>query len=451
MTTPRNQALSGVVLGMEALTGEVKARVDIDVFLTQHPDTFNLMLHAISQMQKDPKKLGFYALAGKVNFPGIGGNPDTTQTSFPYNFRLPGIFSVKTVTIHTAPDDVPNANFDNPLYSYKFSEKTGQLPKDDRDANADMYSPKQIVRHPTSLTTDTHNLKAQSNVLSSGREGRTTLAMKLINSKPYQLLSTVASDMLQRGDLTNAPGLVQANVNNPRGNGSLEGSVHGKYHLLIGGTTILAGHMSDPIVAAFDPVFWFHHAKDLLPFYKTRSGPGSGTYHNSNDAKTTEAYEYFYDDFECNPNATTLWNKFTAQYEWSTRTPQHPQFTDPPKSMVPLDVQATQFSQKSLKPINPVVKAAGFLTSGVSAEAGPIASQAQALIQKVSPAMRQATPAKINAKFDREWYVDSSELRSASNGAFTIFFFLAKVGELVENIASFAESPFLAGLNHISS
>lgn len=84
--------------------------------------------------------------------------------------------------------------------------------------------------------------------------------MKLANSTPYELLSIVASDKLQEGDLTNAPGLMQTNVNNPRGNGSLEGSVHGNYHLLIGGTTTFAGHMSDPIVAAFDPVFWFHHA-----------------------------------------------------------------------------------------------------------------------------------------------------------------------------------------------
>jgi len=49
---------------MKALTGEVKARVDIDVLLTQHPDTFNLLLQAMSQMQKDPQKLGFYALSG---------------------------------------------------------------------------------------------------------------------------------------------------------------------------------------------------------------------------------------------------------------------------------------------------------------------------------------------------------------------------------------------------
>lgn len=64
MAAVKEQALNGVVVGMGALTGEVKARVDIDVLLTKQPDAFNLMLQAISQIQKDPKKLGFYGLSG---------------------------------------------------------------------------------------------------------------------------------------------------------------------------------------------------------------------------------------------------------------------------------------------------------------------------------------------------------------------------------------------------
>lgn len=39
--------------------------------------------------------------------------------------------------------------------------------------------------------------------------------------------------------------------------------------------------------------------------------------------------------------------------------------------------------------------------------------------------------------------------RSASNGSFTIFFFLALSGELNEDPATFGDSPFLAGVNHI--
>ena len=66
--------------------------------------------------------------------------------------------------------------------------------------------------------------------------------------------------MLQQGDITEAPNLVGKSQGNPEGSGSLEGSVHGTYHMLIGGTTTVRGHMTNPIVAAFDPVFWFHHA-----------------------------------------------------------------------------------------------------------------------------------------------------------------------------------------------
>lgn len=64
MATAQERAKSGVVVGMGALTSDIKPRVDIDVLLTKQPDTFNLMLQAISQMQKDPKLLGYYALSG---------------------------------------------------------------------------------------------------------------------------------------------------------------------------------------------------------------------------------------------------------------------------------------------------------------------------------------------------------------------------------------------------
>jgi hypothetical protein len=64
MATAQEKARSGVVVGMGALTADIKPRIDIDVLLVRQPDTFNLMLLAISSMQKDPKQLGFYALSG---------------------------------------------------------------------------------------------------------------------------------------------------------------------------------------------------------------------------------------------------------------------------------------------------------------------------------------------------------------------------------------------------
>ena len=103
------------------------------------------------------------------------------------------------------------------------------------------------MRWPDTLTSTTHNLKALSDALNSGREGRSSLALALIHSTPYGKFSTVASDKLEKGDMTT--------FSSPEGRGSLEGSIHGNYHNLIGGN----GHMSTPSLAAFDPVFWFHH------------------------------------------------------------------------------------------------------------------------------------------------------------------------------------------------
>lgn len=79
------------------------------------------------------------------------------------------------------------------------------------------------------------------------------------NSSRYPDLQDVASDMVLRGgDLTNTkltrtisgvPGSKAASY------GSIEG-LHGNYHTIIGGSN---GHMSHPSIAAFDPIFWFHH------------------------------------------------------------------------------------------------------------------------------------------------------------------------------------------------
>jgi len=117
----------------------------------------------------------------------------------------------------------------------------------------------QTVRHPKDLTSNTHDLKSLSNSINSGRQSRTVLMLKLLNSPPYRSLSTVASDRLEEGDVTFAPNVDEKTQSNAQGSGSLEGSVHGTYHLLIGGMNAVRGHMTDPTIAAFDPVFWFHH------------------------------------------------------------------------------------------------------------------------------------------------------------------------------------------------
>lgn len=85
MEQARKDASKGVVVGMAALTGETRERKDIDTFIAEDEDGFNLLLLALSKMQnvpdaltkaeKDPAtkskmqqaptKLGYFALAGK--------------------------------------------------------------------------------------------------------------------------------------------------------------------------------------------------------------------------------------------------------------------------------------------------------------------------------------------------------------------------------------------------
>lgn len=153
--------------------------------------------------------------------------------------------------------------------------------------------------------------------------------------------------------------------------------------------------------------------KDLLPFYKSRDGPGKGVFYNSDDAKTTEPFGYYYDDFEGSPEQEALWSRFTSKYAWSVRSPDHPQVTEPPKAMAPLKVQESQFFRKGPKPAaQPVLKAASAVTSKMTAAAEPLFLQAQAIVNEITPAaVLPPGMAKIDPKFDRDWYVDSRVLR----------------------------------------
>ncbi len=68
---------------------------------------------------------------GQVNFPGVQSG---TQTSFPYNFRLPDILNEPKVALRIPPLDNIKYDIDNPLYTYKFSQANGQLPPGDQAA-----------------------------------------------------------------------------------------------------------------------------------------------------------------------------------------------------------------------------------------------------------------------------------------------------------------------------
>jgi tyrosinase len=78
MVFTQQQALeASVVVDMKQLTGlnENVARVDIDVLLTESPDTFNLFLLALEDMQKDDTLVGWFQVAGIHGRPrAIWGN-----------------------------------------------------------------------------------------------------------------------------------------------------------------------------------------------------------------------------------------------------------------------------------------------------------------------------------------------------------------------------------------
>lgn len=63
----------GVVVDMKDLTGlpQNVERVDIDILLTENPDTFNLMLLALRDMMQDDSPVGWFQVAG------IHGRPST--------------------------------------------------------------------------------------------------------------------------------------------------------------------------------------------------------------------------------------------------------------------------------------------------------------------------------------------------------------------------------------
>ncbi len=176
--------------------------------------------------------------------------------------------------------------------------------------------------------------------------------------------------------------------------------------------------------------------KDLLPFYKSRTGLGNGTFFNSDDSRTTEVFGYIYDDFVGikDGDIQALRKQIDEKYVWASRTPVHPNFTDPQSNMRPLNVRSTYFFSKTLQATTQLfAMTSGPATSSTNGEniatdagkadfasvANTVTSRLQAVaeavpahVQKVIGIGRDtmATPlasTKIDSKFDREWYVDS--------------------------------------------
>ncbi|KAH9950601.1 tyrosinase [Amylocystis lapponica] len=152
----------------------------------------------------------------------------------------PEVISCETVEIITPASGGKKVFVDNPLMKYKFHPIDPSFP-----ASAKIWPA--TLRYPTSPGKDaTSNVKRLERALVKAGPG--------LRSGIYNLMARV-SDW-------------EAFSNHTPGDGgnattSLEG-IHDSVHILVGGqsgsgTTAYEGHMSDPAIAGFDPIFFMHH------------------------------------------------------------------------------------------------------------------------------------------------------------------------------------------------
>ncbi|KAK1826001.1 hypothetical protein QBC39DRAFT_317544 [Podospora conica] len=553
-------AEQGVVVDMKDLTGlnvDVE-RVDVDVLLTSQPDTFNLMLLAIEEMQKDSSRLGWFQIAGIHGYPtvlwdkvgqsdsdrtwdnndkkfgsmggycahgvltfgtwhrpylalleqtiyrnmvtvagkytdagvkarylaaaqkfrlpyldyyrarGAGYNvtraPAAEPAKFEYDFGLPDIFTKPGVTLNRYPDDKPTPA-DNPLYTYRFNPKSGELQQGDKAKLARYGSTEMTIRCPSLVGDNRQKAKAHGNKqvgynLNWNVQDRVNLLLSFMRDHPYKTFPAVGSDELVVGDFTEVD-----DTRGDRPSGSLE-NLHNIYHVLIGHV----GHMGDPKYAAFDPVFWFHHcnidryfalwqaanphdadhperwfpaptrpdqtydgAKPLYPFYKRRDGPGAGDYWTSDDVQRTQVLGYVYDDFARMQKLNqTVPEYMGKRYDWATRKPDSSVLADMPIPLLSSAVTESPFFRPP-----PTAAEAGF-------------SHSMRMAPMVPPPAPTVPLNAIDPRFDRDWYVDSRVKRMAANGTFTIYFFLSPKGALPDDDPlQYASSPYLVGMHHV--
>ena len=174
----------------------------------------------------------------EVHFPGVTQR-QKKQTSFPYDFSLPQIFTMEEVMIRVPPNNEIKL-VKNPLYTYKIP------PQDDKDDwheySIDSWARQTTVRHPAS-DKPPGGPPLQSNPLrmntriNSFREAQQQVLVNMLLDPVYANFESFAANTHTRGP-----------------QGSLE-NTHNTYHWIIGDT----GHMGDTTIAAFDPVFWIHH------------------------------------------------------------------------------------------------------------------------------------------------------------------------------------------------
>ncbi|CRG91699.1 hypothetical protein PISL3812_08750 [Talaromyces islandicus] len=283
-------AITGVSGGVNSETGERPARLDMRSLQSAGP-AFDLFVQALSQFQSDDQSdlISYYEVAGIHGYPyrswdNVEGTyqtgycthgsvifptwhrpylalfeqriwsyaqdiaksyPDSQRQSYvdaaktlriPYwdwavNPNLPESTTYQKITVNTP---TGQQSFDNPLYSYKFHP----LPVGtDIPSNDPLAKYTETVRSPDPST-------GQSRIdnVNSGMSSNSAW----LKSSTYQLLSSEKNYTVFSNNVLQDRG---ANYNN------LE-AIHDGVHALVGD----GGHMTYFSMAAFDPIFWMHHA-----------------------------------------------------------------------------------------------------------------------------------------------------------------------------------------------
>ncbi|KAF5693620.1 tyrosinase precursor (monophenol monooxygenase) [Fusarium denticulatum] len=487
----------GVVLGLAGFG--VGQRLDIDVMLTEQPDTFNLYLIALMELEgmKDlpwPTPEGFslqtifrqvanvakrfsesnipdeqkkkYLDAAKQfrlpywdyyrpraytkpTFPGIT-NPNDGTTTGPLDWGAPQIFTLPEVMVRRLPDNklIPMAN---PFFQFAFSPEQLNKIKLDQDPNkripTELENKLQTIRHGGSDADATASL---NDGLNQERENRIRLCLALVEDEVYRNFRTFSTNAV----FPKPNEEPRATLERP--SGSIE-DLHNSYHMIIGGDT---GHMNDPSTAAFDPIFWMHHAQidrlfaiwqaangdehwfnelrkedqgkstlNLMPFRKSISENKAKTYWNSDMSRRTTDFGYTYPDLAGGQTGDTVRKEFREKYEWSRRTTARPVFGTPPDNMKPIQVGKAQvFQYTSDTSSGDLLKNPGM----------PIHEMQQ---QTVMAAMSSSP------QYADDWYIDVVVERMLANGTYTIYYIIGDVqGQTGQEWSTL---PGFAGLSHI--
>ncbi|KPI40958.1 Tyrosinase [Cyphellophora attinorum] len=424
---------------------------------------------------------------GQVEFTGLNGG----STTFPFDYRLPDIFTRENVMLRTAETQNELKSFPNPLKSFKFPPK-------EKGANIWMQKAIDADGNPTNTQVmampPVATVRDLNNKLNQVREQDNEYCNNIILFPGYDNFLNVVTARLERGGTA----------------GSIEG-LHNGYHNYLGN----GGQMSDPAVAAFDPVFWIHHCqidriyaiwqashpnewdsgvgKEFLYPFRYPQPTSKHKYWTVDDARyTSTSLGYTYVDAEF-PTAQAVRDNYKAKYDWAVRyRGRRAQGHDIknlgtcPKSMLPPTAEQYAKAQvfASAGPVGRVQQVvqkaavntiqstqlmaestinAAQIIVGNAREPKPQASNKSAAVEKSTPSSKLTdsrvlsgelyenvgTPkdGEVNeAHVQRRWYIDNMVERLALNGTFTISYFIGPFDDNKPD--SWNLTPTLAGQSH---